>query len=140
MIMPFELPPIVIGTDDYNRLISAAALHCPETMPHRNFLISELQRALVCHPEDLPEEVVSTRSRVTYKLGEKGRLVVQNLVHPADILRPGAEISVTTALGIALLGLRAGYRMPFRTAANEPVHEVQVEDVVPQLPVLELVK
>ena len=47
-------------------------------------------------------------------------------------MRPESEISVTTALGIALLGLHIGARMPFRTCANEPLREVLVEDVCPE--------
>jgi hypothetical protein len=51
------------------------------------------------------------------------------LVHPEDLRWPGAELSVLTPLGIALLGLRVGDRMPFRTSRDGPWHEVVVEDV-----------
>jgi hypothetical protein len=50
-------------------------------------------------------------------------------VYPEDLRWPGAELSVLTPLGIALLGLRVGDGMPFRTSRDGPVHEVVVEDV-----------
>ena len=49
------------------------------------------------------------------------------LVHPEDLIWPGAEISVTTPLGTALLGLRVGNRMSF--VEEDTVHEVAVEGV-----------
>jgi hypothetical protein len=38
---------------------------------------------------------------------------------------PGAELSVTTPLRIALLGLRVGDRMPYRLGDRAPEHEVR---------------
>ncbi len=129
MNMRAGLPPIIIGTSDFNRLVGAAALQRTRTMPNRNFLISELRRASICDQNDLPGEVVSVRSRVTYRLGRKGRQVVQDLVFPEDLMSPDFEVSVTTALGIALLGLRSGDWMPFCARPNEVPMEVVVEDV-----------
>ncbi|MDF2809623.1 MAG: transcription elongation factor GreAB [Microvirga sp.] len=129
MNMRAGLPPIIIGTKDFNRLVSAAALQRTRTMPNRNFLISELRRASICDQNDLPGEVVSVRSRVTYRLGRKGRRVLQDLVFPEDLTSPQSEVSVTTALGIALLGLRSGDWMPFSARPNEVPLEVMVEDV-----------
>ena len=51
------------------------------------------------------------------------------LVYPEDMLWPGAELSVTTPLGIALLGWRVGDRMPFKASLDGLWHEVVVEDV-----------
>jgi transcription elongation GreA/GreB family factor len=129
MNMRLDLPSIVLGTHDYNRLTSMAALHSQQNMPYRGFLISELRRASICHPKDLPEDVVSTNSRVTYRLNGIGKLHSRVLVYPDDLLWPGAELSVTTPLGIALLGLRVGDRMSFETSDNRLLSEVLVEDV-----------
>src|SRR4051794_39969534 len=124
-----QLPPVTVATHDYNRLMSVAAFENNQRRPHREFLLSELRRAALCHPDALPEDVVSTNAKGTYRLnrGETPRAHV--LVYPEDLLWPGAELSVLTPLGIALLGLRVGDRMPFRTSRDGPVHEVVVEDV-----------
>ncbi|MGO4572693.1 GreA/GreB family elongation factor [Microvirga sp. 2TAF3] len=124
-----DLPPIMIATHDYNRLMSAAAMNRHRRRSRREFLMSELRRASLCHPDALPEDVVSTNAKVTYRLNGTGRPMAHVLVYPEDLLWPGAELSVLTPLGIALLGLRVGDRMPFRTNPDGPVHEVVVEDV-----------
>ncbi len=46
--------------------------------------------------------------------------------HPEDIIWPGAEISVTTPLGTARLGLRVGDSMSF-VEADGAIHVVFVE-------------
>jgi transcription elongation GreA/GreB family factor len=123
-----DLPQVTIATHDYNRLVSVAAMEHNRRKPHRQFLMSELRRAELCHPDRLPDDVVSTNAKVTYRINS-GRPMTHVLVHPQDLLRPGAELSVLTPLGIALLGLRVGDRMPFRTSPDGPLHEVVVEDV-----------
>jgi transcription elongation GreA/GreB family factor len=124
-----ELPPVTVATHDHNRLMSVAALENKRHKPHREFLMSELRRASLCHPDALPDDVVSTNAKVTYRLEGDGQQRAHVLVYPEDLLWPGAELSVLTPLGIALLGLRVGDRMPFRTSRDGPVHEVVVENV-----------
>jgi len=124
-----DLPQVTVATYDYNRLMSVAAMERHQRRPHRQFLMSELRRASLCHPDALPEDVVSTNAKVTYRLNGGGKSMAHVLVYPEDLLWPGAELSVLTPLGIALLGLRVGDRMPFRTSRDGPWHEVLVEDV-----------
>ncbi len=124
-----DLPPITLATHDYNRLMSVAAMNRHRRTTRHRFLMSELRRASLCHPAALPDDVVSTNAKVTYRLKGDGRPKAHILVHPEDLLWPGAQLSVLTPLGIALLGLRVGDRMPFRTSPNGPLHEVVVEDV-----------
>jgi transcription elongation GreA/GreB family factor len=124
-----DLPQVTIATHDYNRLMSVAAMDRHQRRPHCQFLMSELRRAALCHPDALPEDVVSTNAKVTYRLNGSGRPMAHVLVYPEDLLWPGAELSVLTPLGIALLGLRVGDRMPFRADPDGPLHEVVVEDV-----------
>ncbi|WP_201864985.1 GreA/GreB family elongation factor [Microvirga soli] len=124
-----DLPQVTVATHDYNRLMSVAAMDRHRRRPDREFLMSELRRASVCHPEALPEDVVSTNAKVTYRLEGDGKPRAHILVYPEDLRWPGAELSVLTPLGIALLGLRVGDRMPFRTSRDGPVHEVVVEEV-----------
>jgi regulator of nucleoside diphosphate kinase len=123
-----DLPQITIATHDYNRLMSVAAPDRHQRKLHLQFLMSELRRAALCHPDALPEDVVSTNAKVTYRLNG-GKPMAHVLVYPEDMLWPGAELSVLTPLGIALIGLRVGDHMPFRMGLNGPLQEVAVEDV-----------
>jgi regulator of nucleoside diphosphate kinase len=122
-----ELPPITLAANDYNRLLFTAMIQQKDNRPASDFLLTELRRAKVCHPSALPEDVVSTNCRVIFRIDSEPKSRAHLLVHPEDLIWPGAEISVTTPLGTALLGLRVGDRMSF--VDNGTLHEVFVEGV-----------
>ncbi|EIM26793.1 GreA/GreB family elongation factor [Microvirga lotononidis] len=120
-------PPITIATSDYNRLLSTAIIQQEHDRRASNFLLEELRRAKVCHPSELPEDIVSTNCRVIFRIDDEPKTRAYLLVHPDDLIWPGAEISVTTPLGTALLGLRVGDRMSFIEEGT--AHEVVVEGI-----------
>lgn len=123
-----SLPPITLAANDYNRLLFTAMFRQKPGRPKANFLLEELRRAKICHPAALPEDVVSTNCRVIYRVDDEPKSRAHLLVHPDDLVWPGAEISVATPLGTALLGLRVGDRMPFLDEDGE-THEVWVEGI-----------
>jgi regulator of nucleoside diphosphate kinase len=125
------LPDIIIGSNDYNRLMLTAMIVRDRGHPHAEFLLSVLRRATLCHEADVPRDVVSLDVRVTYRVDDATHARTRLLVHPDDLVWPGAEIGATTPLGIALLGTRAGDRM--RYPGRERAHEVLVEAVGPGL-------
>ena len=121
------LPDIIVGSNDYNRLLLTAMIVRDRGQPHAEFLLAELRRATLCHQEDVPLDVVSLDSRVTYRVDDAAQPRTRLLVHPDDLIWPGAEIGATTPLGIALLGMRSGERM--RYPGRGRVHEILVEAV-----------
>ncbi|HEU6442310.1 MAG TPA: GreA/GreB family elongation factor [Microvirga sp.] len=123
-----DLPPITLAANDYNRLLFTAMIRQKHNRRAQDFLLKELRRAEVCHPAALPENVVSTNCRVIYRVDDEPKSRAHLLVHPEDLVWPGAEISVTTPLGTALLGLRIGDRMAF-VETDGSVHEVYVEGI-----------
>ncbi len=123
----YDLPPITLATNDYNRLLFTAMIRQKHNQRKPDFLLKELRRAKVCHPSALPEDVVSTNCRVIYRIDNEVKSRAHLLVHPEDLIWPGAEISVTTPLGTALLGLRVGDRMAF--VEDGRVREVYVEGI-----------
>jgi regulator of nucleoside diphosphate kinase len=122
-----ELPPITLASNDYNRLLVTVMIQQEHNRRTSDFLLKELRRAKVCHPSALPEDVVSTNCRVIFRIDDEPKSRAHLLVHPDDQIWPGAEISVTTPLGTALLGLRVGDRMSF--VEEDTVHEVSVEGI-----------
>ena len=122
-----KLPPITIATSDYNRLLFTAMIRQKRSYRTPDFLLKELRRAEICHPAALPDDVVSTNCRVIYRIDDDPKSRAHLLVHPEDLIWPGAEISVTTPLGTALLGLRVGDRMSF--VEDGTVREVYVEGI-----------
>jgi regulator of nucleoside diphosphate kinase len=124
----FDLPPITLASCDYNRLLLTAMMDQGRGDPVFEFLLSELRRADICHPAALPEEVVSANCRVIYRIDAEPRTRSHLLVHPEDLMWPGAEVSVMTPLGAALIGLSVGDRVPY-TETDGSRHEVQVEGI-----------
>ena len=122
------LPPITLASNDYNRLLFTAMIRQKQNQRKPDFLLKELRRAKVCHPSALPEDVVSTNCRVIYRVDGELKSRAHLLVHPEDLIWPGAELSVTTPLGTALLGLRVGDSMSF-VEADGTIHEVFVEGI-----------
>lgn len=125
----YDLPPITLATSDYNDLLITAVFASRSADPNAGFLLSELMRASICHPDDLPDDVVSTNCRVIYRIHGRPERHARLLVHPQDLLFPGAELAVTTPLGTALLGLRVGDRMRYGASDGRPDHEVIVEEI-----------
>jgi regulator of nucleoside diphosphate kinase len=123
-----DLPPIILATNDYNRLLLTAMIRQKHSRRTPDFLLTELRRAEVCHPAALPEDVVSTNCRVIYHVDDEPKSRAHLLVHPDDLIWPGAEVSVATPLGTALLGLRVGDRMSFQDDDGQ-THEVFVEGI-----------
>ena len=123
-----DLPSIILATNDYNRLLFTAMIRQKHSRRTPDFLLTELRRAEICHPAALPEDVVSRNCRVIYRIDDELRSRAHLLVHPDDLIWPGAEISVGTPIGTALLGLRVGDRMPFSDEDGE-THEVYVEGI-----------
>jgi hypothetical protein len=88
------LPPIIVGTQDYYRLIGAARTGRQRGNPCAEALMTELQRAVIVHPDDLPLGVVSTNSHVTYRLDDNPEAHTRVLVHAGEVARPGVELPV----------------------------------------------
>ncbi|MBM6581732.1 GreA/GreB family elongation factor [Microvirga sp. BT689] len=128
MNVKHDLPPITLAANDYNRLMFTAMIRQKHSRRTPDFLLAELRRAEVCHPAELPDDVVSTNCRVIYRIDDEPKSRAHLLVHPDELIWPGAEISATTPLGTALLGLRVGDRMSF-VEVDGQIHEVFVEGI-----------
>jgi regulator of nucleoside diphosphate kinase len=110
--MHSELPPIFISRSDrkrLTRLVSAAYNHKEPTAP---FLGAELRRAQFCDPKELPRKIVTVGTEVSYRLGWGPASGYYRLVYPEELTGAPDEISLLSPIGVALLGLRLGDRMP----------------------------
>jgi regulator of nucleoside diphosphate kinase len=107
-------PPIVLHGQDFNNLVLLTSIAAPQALPYAQFLLAELRRAELCAVERMPQGVVTMGARVTYRIA--AIVQVRTLVFPGEVNLVEGALSIATAKGIALLGLRAGDRMPFPTA------------------------
>lgn len=101
-------PEIIISTIDADRLDKLM-----DSMPGRSFmgkaeLESELARARVVEPKDVPPTVVTMNSTVRFRVESSSEEFELTLVYPKDVDTSGKTISILAPVGSALLGLSQG--------------------------------
>ncbi|MCH8542687.1 MAG: nucleoside diphosphate kinase regulator [Alcanivorax sp.] len=101
-------PKIVISTLDADRLEALL-----ESLPRGGFpgkadLESELARAEIVEPKDIPPTVVTMNSTVRFKVESSSEEFTLTLVYPKSMDASGTTISVLAPVGSALLGLSQG--------------------------------
>ena len=107
-----ELPPIFISARERRHLAATASKAHNQKHPLATFLSAELRRARVCLARELPETVVAMNNWVRFRLDWGPTSLKCRLVYPEDYTGGPQQISLLSHIGVALLGLRAGDRMP----------------------------
>jgi regulator of nucleoside diphosphate kinase len=131
--MNAKLPPVVVTPHDHQRLMRTAQELAEQVHPLALPFLRELHRASPCSPDRVPDDVVTLDTFVTYRLADGGQVERRALIHPEDCVWPPAEVSVLTPLGLSLLGLRTGDRMPLIESDGPMDTCVEVEDVGPRV-------
>ena len=108
-----ELPPIFITRRDHARLERLAAFVLRERHPVSGFLISEIQRAVVCDAHDMPRDVACLNGWVTYRVDGSKHAESKILVCPDEFNSAQINLSVLSPVGAAVLGMSIGDRMKF---------------------------
>ncbi len=105
---PLRAPQIVINADDLSHIeaLAEGALQRNPALADR--LLEELSRANIVDSANMPADVVSIGSQVTYRDESTRQEKTVTLVFPehADILNQ--RVSIMTPIGVALLGLSEG--------------------------------
>jgi regulator of nucleoside diphosphate kinase len=103
---------IYITTSDYDRLnglIERSRERNGEVdREYLDQLEEELAEAEVVNPEDIPQDVITMRSKVRLKDLKSGQTVMYSLVFPSEANSNEGQISVLAPIGTALLGNRSG--------------------------------
>jgi len=119
-----DFEPPVVSITDCMRL---------RQYPLSDELTDELDRAIVVHPEHIPNDVVTMHTRCAYIDERTGMRREIELVYP-DEADPGqGKISVLTPVGSALLGLRVGQEIPW-AFPDGSVHRLKVASVTQKTP------
>ncbi|PDT38125.1 MULTISPECIES: GreA/GreB family elongation factor [Sinorhizobium] len=74
---------------------------------YRRLLRRKLVQAEICSPRNVPDDVVTINSRVTFRV-DAGVPRTANVVRNESQNFPNYTVSVESPLGLGLLGLRAG--------------------------------
>ena len=121
-------PTIIINDLDAERI--DRLLEKPEfaSLPIAEALNAELDRAQMCTPETMPQDVVTMNSQVRFRDLVTGEERTRTLVYPANMTDSSTQLSVLAPVGAALLGLRTGdiinWSLPGGTAAHLEVLEL----------------
>lgn len=105
--MDKKLPPITMSSLDHARLETLLESDAYRRLPGIEELLSEMDRATVVKPVDVPRDVVTMNSTVRFVDDSNGAEFEFTLVYPADAGKPNT-ISVLAPVGSALLGLSVG--------------------------------
>lgn len=105
-------PEVLLTSVDSDRLarLTADALRRP---PEVEALDEVLRTARVVEPRDVPANVVTMNSRVTFRDEDSQRVYDVRLVYPREADFANQRLSVLTPFGSALLGLREGEATEF---------------------------
>lgn len=71
-------------------------------------LLGEIDRATICSADDMPADVVTMGSEVTFLDEKSGARRTVSIVYPGDADISGGRISILTPVGAGLIGLAPG--------------------------------
>lgn len=126
-----ELPPISLPNHDFDHLVAfgLAAYQCGD--PNAAFLLRELERSASCRAFASSTDTVTLNSCVVYRLNDEPLVQRCKVVSPTVSTDADDEVSAASLVGIALLGLKKGDRMPFCDQSARQEHVLEVADLAP---------
>lgn len=107
-------PDIVLGAADHRQLNSLAMAGLTQSPDRSDDLLQELERARVVDDSAVPDDIVRMGSTLLYRT-DSGQETQVTLVYPVDADIANGRISVLTPVGTALIGLRVGQSITWRS-------------------------
>lgn len=104
-------PDIIVGRTEHRQLLTLAFGRSDDAAT--DWLLAELERAMVVADHAVPRNVVRMGSLVRYRSGGAERTV--ELVYPKAADIGSARVSILTPVGAALIGLREGQSITYAT-------------------------
>lgn len=101
-------PDIIISELDYNRIDNLLRTTAGISTNIKSALLTELERAELVAPEQIPANVVTMNSQVKFSVISTGVTFTLKLVYPKDMDDSGNTISILAPVGSAMLGLKEG--------------------------------
>lgn len=101
-------PEITISSLDADRLYKLLESLPANSFPGIDALDTELDRANIVEPKDIPPTIVTMNSTVKFAVASSDEEFMLTLVYPKDVDASGSKISVLAPVGSALLGLSQG--------------------------------
>ena len=124
-------PEITVSTADLDRLeglLGELRAGAPEIA---DGLRSELDRARIVEPDEVPKDVVTMNSTVRFADEESGKEFERTLCYPGEATGGADKVSILAPLGSALLGLSVGQRIDWPVPGGRTAH-IRILEVVSQ--------
>lgn len=124
-------PEITVSTADLDRLeglLGELRAGAPEIA---DGLRTELDRARIVEPEEMPADVVTMNSTVRFADEESGKEFERTLCYPEEATGGADKVSILAPLGSALLGLSVGQRIDWPVPGGRMAH-IRILEVVSQ--------
>lgn len=103
-----DKPRLIISSLDADRLEALLDQYSEHEFKGKAALEAELDRANIVDPKDVPPNVVTMNSTVTFAVEGSDESLSLTLVYPKDADASGERISILAPVGSALLGLSTG--------------------------------
>jgi regulator of nucleoside diphosphate kinase len=124
-------PEITVSTADLDRLeglLGELRAGAPEIA---DGLRSELDRARIVEPDEVPKDVVTMNSTVRFADEESGKEFERTLCYPGEATGGADKVSILAPLGSALLGLSVGQSIDWPVPGGRTAH-IRILEVVSQ--------
>lgn len=120
------LPHITVSTLDLVRL--EALLEKQPESDAVTRLENELDRANIVAPTEVPDNIVTMNSTITFAIADGKESFTKTLCYPKEMDNGKTKISVLAPIGAALLGLSVGHTIEW-PAPNGKVMQVSITAV-----------
>ena len=122
-------PAVFIDQTIANQLENLALANLNQSPLVANRLLEEIDRATILSRAELPPDIITIGSEVTFRDNATGNVQTVTLVMPteADITRH--RISILTPVGAALIGIGKGETIWWQTHDHE-IRELTIREVV----------
>lgn len=107
-------PAIVLSAADHRQLNILAMAGLTHTPDQSDDLLYELERAQIVDDTHVPNDIVRMGSTVSYRT-DTGQEPKVTVVYPVDADIAAGKISIMTPVGTALIGLRVGQSITWRS-------------------------
>ena len=124
-------PAIIISELDAERIDKLLEQPQWASLPVADALNDELDRAVMCAPEQMPHDVVTMNSQVRFRDLSNNEERVRTLVFPTAVSDSSTQLSVLAPVGAALLGLKVGGTIRW-TLPNGTVTHLEVLELLYQ--------
>lgn len=125
-----QRPPITLSSLDLDRLEQLLQSEAYRRLPGIDALRSEIDRASVVEPKEMPPNVISMNATARFVDESSGDEHALTLVYPNQAGAPGT-VSVLAPVGSALLGLSVGQSIAWQVPGGRNL-QLRVLEVVHQ--------